>query len=343
MGYLRGLTLCLVLVSLKVHGKEIVSRDEASTGEVTLGKEGSNREEKFLSIFQIVKFKNEACPADSGDTGLCYTEAECTLKGGVASGTCASSFGVCCGFTISANEGVVTEDNTYITNPEYPDPAATGMYTYSIQKCDDSIVQFRIEFIDVMLSGPAQGDCTNDTLMFSGFDAVSMKTVPMTLCGTLTGQHMYVSVKDVTDLSKIIFNIVGDAAKWKIKIDQISSSETALLAPRGCLTYHTEESGALTSFNNDGGNGELINNQAWAHCIMDMDGFCDVALTSSNFDLGAGDNIAFSSNCQTGSNLGTLGSLVWNFTGPYVVNTFSNDDNAAMNAGYEIDYMLLPC
>ena len=40
-----------------------------------------------------------------------------------------------------------------------------------------------------MVSDPAMGDCTNDTIMFSGFDANSMKVVPMSLCGTLTGQH----------------------------------------------------------------------------------------------------------------------------------------------------------
>ena len=49
-----------------------------------------------LSVFQIVKFKNDACPASDGNTGVCFTEAECAAKGGVASGNCASAFGVCC-------------------------------------------------------------------------------------------------------------------------------------------------------------------------------------------------------------------------------------------------------
>ena len=49
-----------------------------------------------LSIFQIVKFKNEACSADDGNTGVCFTEAECSAKRGVASGSCAAAFGVCC-------------------------------------------------------------------------------------------------------------------------------------------------------------------------------------------------------------------------------------------------------
>ena len=40
-----------------------------------------------------------------------------------------------------------------------------------------------------MLSQPMMGDCTNDTMMVSQVDAVSTAVVPMTLCGTLTGQH----------------------------------------------------------------------------------------------------------------------------------------------------------
>ena len=40
------------------------------------------------------------------------------------------------------------------------------------------------------------GECQNDTMMVTGMDAVSVKVVPSTLCGTLTGQHMILSVKD---------------------------------------------------------------------------------------------------------------------------------------------------
>jgi len=51
-----------------------------------------------LSIFNIVKFNNDACTAASGGSvlGTCYTAGECTALGGTADGACASSFGVCC-------------------------------------------------------------------------------------------------------------------------------------------------------------------------------------------------------------------------------------------------------
>ena len=50
----------------------------------------------MFSIFQIVKFNNDACPAIDGTTGTCYTASECTANGGQDKGPCASGFGVCC-------------------------------------------------------------------------------------------------------------------------------------------------------------------------------------------------------------------------------------------------------
>ena len=50
-----------------------------------------------LSIVNIIKFENGPCNASStGLTGTCYTSKECLTKGGTASGSCASGFGVCC-------------------------------------------------------------------------------------------------------------------------------------------------------------------------------------------------------------------------------------------------------
>jgi len=352
MGPLKGLVSILLVgtvLGAKIQETPGIIQNEraaaAFSDETHEAVSANDREEKFLSVFQIVKFKNDACSADDGNTGVCFTEAECSAKGGVASGSCASAFGVCCVFTVGACSGTVVQNNTYIQSPNYPAPAPVGMCMYTLNKCDSNICQFRFEFEDVMISDPAMGDCTNDTLMFSGFDANSMKVVPMTLCGTLTGQHMVVSVKDATAGAKMIFNIVSAAsmAKWRVKVIQLSCADSDLLAPPGCLTYDMAESGNIQSYNYNGGNGELINNQKFSHCIKYQDGFCDVALTSTTFDLGSGDSLTFGSNVQTGNMFGSSGSLNWNFTGPYVAPVCSDDMNTAMNMGYSINYLLLPC
>ena len=49
-----------------------------------------------FSVFQIVKFNNDACNAIDGTLGTCYTASECTANGGEERGNCASGFGVCC-------------------------------------------------------------------------------------------------------------------------------------------------------------------------------------------------------------------------------------------------------
>ena len=49
-----------------------------------------------LSLFSIIRFANSFCYGSNGLNGTCYTSAECSSKGGTASGTCAQGFGVCC-------------------------------------------------------------------------------------------------------------------------------------------------------------------------------------------------------------------------------------------------------
>jgi len=339
--FLWGLLLHMAMAQpTELHAEDQVSEKEAAT---SLAAPGSSREEKFLSVFQIVKFKNGDCPASDGNRGVCFTEAECSSKGGVASGSCASGFGVCCVFTLSTCGGTVTENNTYVTSENYPAAAPAGMCMYDLNKCDSNICQFRLEFEDVEMGGPEMGACQNDTMMVSGMDAVSVKVVPSTLCGTLTGQHMILTVKDQSQPgAKLIFNHASGSAKWRVRVTQFSCDDLDLLAPAGCVTYNTEPSGNIMSYNS-GTSGELINDQKFSHCIKNQDGYCDVALTSNTFDLGSGDNLSFGNNVQSGSTFGTSGSLTWNFTGPYVATACSDSDNADMNAGYDISYLLLPC
>ena len=54
-----------------------------------------HRDDRVLSVFNVVTFPNTACGALNGYNGTCYTASECEAKGGSASGACASSFGVC--------------------------------------------------------------------------------------------------------------------------------------------------------------------------------------------------------------------------------------------------------
>merc|ERR1712115_177719 len=144
---------------------------------------------KALSIFNVVTFPNSACGATSGYNGTCYTAAECSSLGGTASGTCASSFGVCCVFSISC-------DSTSTDS----DPC-----TYKFCKTNSDVCKLRIDFDTMVLhgpftisstasadDGPRVGDCGYDSLTVTNPGGAS----PPVICGYNTGQHMWVPASD---------------------------------------------------------------------------------------------------------------------------------------------------
>jgi len=308
---------------------------------------GMSRDDKLFSVFQIVKFNNDMCGASDGNMGVCFKESECSAKGGVATGKCASDFGVCCVFKASTCGSEVAQLVSYIESPNYPASAPAGPCSYKVKKCDAGVCQYKIQFENTMLSQPDMGTCSNDTLMIMNLDAVSTATVPSPLCGDLSGMEIYVTVKSTTADPMFSFNHVSGTAKWRIKITQIQCTDTENLADPGCLTWNTGTSGTLMSFNNMGGAGELINNQKYSHCIKYQEGFCDVSLVASDFMMGtaagAADSITFGTLSNSGSTFGTSGMLNWNYTGPYVVPVCSDDANVEMDTGYNIQYLLLPC
>jgi len=326
----------------------------------------NDREGKFFSIFQIVKFNNEACTAIDGTMGTCYTASECTTKGGEERGNCASGFGVCCVAVVDpCNSNTVSLNNSYIVNPGYPGDATSGSAnctgsgvgrssrtagtgltaTYTINKVASDIVQFRLDFLTFEISAPMMGDCTNDTLTITGADPVTTKTLPLNLCGDLTGQHIYLSVKTV-DSVQLTINLPSlGTQKWNIFVRQFDSSQTEYLAPRGCLQYYRQDMGTIASFNSAGASPELLNDHMYSICIAQNDAYCDIALIANTFDLtgtagACSDSIAFGFNVACGT---SLGFNTWNYTGSYMIPFMSDSDNSAMVTGFEIGYVLLPC
>merc|ERR1719431_2333547 len=85
---------------------------------------------RALSVFNIVSFPNSACGATSGYNGTCYTSSECSALGGTASGTCASSFGVCCVFSISCGSSS-SANNSYAIISSYSTTSDKDPCTYT--------------------------------------------------------------------------------------------------------------------------------------------------------------------------------------------------------------------
>ena len=213
----------------------------------------TNREGKTLSVFNVVKFPNDACGASNGFNGTCYTTSECSALGGTASGTCASSFGVCCVFSIACG-GSSSANNSYAIISSYSTSTDSDPCTYTFCPTNTDVCKLRIDFDTMVLTAPATvtsavaavsltvGDCIYDSLTVSNPGGA----VPPTICGYNTGQHMYVPAS--TQCNQINIDIdtltTTTTRKWQIKVTQYECGN--MMAPeQDCLQYHTASSGEL--------------------------------------------------------------------------------------------------
>jgi len=268
---------------------------------------------KSLSLFNIVQFKNEGCQAvsDADLQGVCYTAQECSDLGGTQDGNCANGFGACCIIIVSGTTGncggTVTANCSYIQNVDFPSAeAASQTCTYMVTKCSSEICQIRLDFVTTGLGQPTTGTgvCTaGDNLVITPGAGNLAGTIPPTLCGTLTDQHLYVDAGTGTNgatlaLTTLATNAASSTKNWRIKVSQIECS-SEWRAPAGCLQYYTGVTNVFTSFNWDGtGNGAAgrqLANQNYRICFRQEEGMCKINYNESpignaaldGFELGA--------------------------------------------------------
>merc|ERR1712244_150891 len=217
---------------------------------------------KALSIFNVVTFPNSACGATNGYNGTCYTAAECSSLGGTASGTCASSFGVCCVFSISCGSSS-SANNTYAIISSYSTSTDSDPCQYTFCKTNSDVCKLRIDFDTMVLAGPQEmsttisaddgarvGDCTYDTLTVSNPGGKS----PPTICGYNTGQHMWVPASDQCNT----INIDIDTSSTSVSSSQYHlSSQFYDICIRRARSYcsvcfspyvHSSTTGTATSY-----------------------------------------------------------------------------------------------
>jgi len=258
---------------------------------------------KVFSLFSIVQFPNSACTSTSStySNGTCLTSSECSSKSGSAQGNCASGFGVCCVFSVSASASSISENLTYIVNPSYPSnyaPSSTPTtLTYTINKCSDDICRIRLDYDLFVLTAPltataTQGQCTTDVMTLA---TTAQSVVPTTttygqyphLCGTNTGYHSYIDLSETTTDTATVSITVGDATnnQWKIKVTQYSCNDPYVAAQAGCFQYHTGLTGTLQSYNYAGL--AQIQGQNYKNCIRAEEGYCCIQFDTVAYQIDA--------------------------------------------------------
>merc|ERR1712241_150191 len=112
-------------------------------------KEKVGRDGKLFNVFTIVRFPNDPCFGSSNRNGTCYTESECSSRGGGNSGSCAQGFGVCCTF-IAGCGASVAENCTYFESSG----GEIGACSLEICPCSSGIRQMRLDFSQMVITGP---------------------------------------------------------------------------------------------------------------------------------------------------------------------------------------------
>merc|ERR1711945_24194 len=265
--------------------------------------ESSNRNGKVLSVFNVVTFPNSACGATNGYNGTCYTTSECESKGGTASGTCASSFGVCCVFSLSCG-GSSSANNSYAIISSYSTSNDADPCTYTFCKTNTDVCKLRIDFDTMVLSDPETlsstvvttdgvklGSCMTDSLTVSNPGG----QVPPTICGYNTGQHMWVPASNQCNQINIDIDTgsTGTTRKWQIKVTQYECGN--MMAPeQNCLQYHTAASGTIASFHYDtsastvGTSQVHLAHQYYDICIRRKRSYCALCLSPKIAGTGTG-------------------------------------------------------
>jgi len=366
------------------------------------------KESKSFSLFSLVSFPNEECATTMRTlttgapvSGLCLTTEECTESGGKPEGNCASGFGVCCFISVEESGAILTKNITYIQNSGFPsligdvavNPITTTILTFRLEASSD-ICQTRWDFEDVVLQQPLaaqtdpvtgatpNGQCggTNgDSIVIASpsTDIVGFES----LCGTLSGHHIYIPNSGLNDAATITITI-GQGVfgrRWRIKTSRIECTNPSR-APEGCLQFFTGIGGQVTSFNYlDGVNPILISNLLYSVCIRAEKGFCslNVAQTRNyaneadaataadavpdSFDLQstAADNVAGVGTCPNefvgiggnkfcgdllaATNTDVTPGVITLNSLPFQITVATDNGARQANSGFDLTYRQVPC
>merc|ERR1712172_354781 len=228
---------------------------------------------RVLGLFSVVTFPNDECTTISTPamSGICVTAEECANSGD----------------TIAVAPGSITQDLTHIQNADFPgsETALNGAVAPAVINRvvnimgGANICAIKLEFINVVLTAPAAatGICADQITVTTPARNPGAGFGIQALCGTLTGQHIYVDVNTVGGAMAATVNINTAAAigarMWKILVRQIECNDVNL-PPAGCLQYHTGLAGQITSFNGAlaANAQQMIVNQVYLICIKQADG-----------------------------------------------------------------------
>jgi len=259
-----------------ISGREM-NEIGSSMEQKSVGEPKNVRDEKVFSLFTIVTFPNDECTSKSGSStgatyGTCLSSTECSSNSGTADGNCASGFGVCCIYKFSSCSSSVTKNCTYIQNPSYSSSYTTsGSCAFTVTPPNTNICQLRLDFTKFVTTQATTGACTDSFVAKGPTNSNGLQN----LCGTLTGQHLYLEQGRSATASTLTFTIATTTtgATWNIKVSMIECS-SSMRAPHDCQQWLTGSSGLLMSYGWKGGH--VVTGSDYSSCIRRENGYCAI-------------------------------------------------------------------
>jgi len=261
--------------------------------------EPRDKAQKAIGIFNIVKFNNDVCDTGNNMNGTCYTAEECTNRNGVASGSCADGYGVCCVITLTC--GATTSENcTYMSQDMSATPARDSddsrSCSYTICPVTSDVRRIRLELTTFDIEGPftpaldgaagatagtvattdantAIGQCRGDQFVA----ATGLGSSPI-ICGFNAGQHMILDTDGTMCVKAMFtFSTSGNVQRsYRIHNVQFGGNND-MGGPAGCLQYYTGEMGTVNSFNWNGVAASVhLANQDYDVCIRQRADACRI-------------------------------------------------------------------
>lgn len=261
-----------------------------------LTQEGLTKEGKSISIFNVVKFPNDACEGSGNQNGTCYTAEECSSIGGTNAGTCAEGYGVCCTISLTCTgtsmSHTSSQNNTHLIMAATTSPPMGC--SYSICPLSSNICRIRLDFQAFAIAGPgvqtattltltgAASNCVTDT-----FSATGILGGSPVICGGNNNQHMFVDTdgEECVSANFAFGGITTINRQFNIKVTQYDCMDSINGGPSGCLQYFVPEAGLVSSYNYPVGAAAVVNtpqatvfqhlaNQNYAICFRRAAGRC---------------------------------------------------------------------
>jgi len=263
-----------------------------------LTQEGLTKEGKSISIFNVVKFPNDACQGSGSQNGTCYTAEECSSIGGTNAGTCAEGYGVCCTISLTCTSTSMShsssQNNTHLIMAATNSPPMGC--SYNICPLGSNVCRIRLDFETFTIAGPGiftatfvtilggPGSCRTDTFSATG----SLGGSPV-ICGENQNQHMFVDTdgEECVSANFAFGGLTTINRQFNIKVTQYDCMDQENGGPTGCLQYFTAPAGLVSSYNYPIGaaavvnaaagganNFQHLNNQNYAICFRRAAGNC---------------------------------------------------------------------